>query len=239
MAHAKRSWPVVALLAIAFCLASLLVSGPPDYAEERDAMIGELRGLGIRNDRVLAAVREVPRHLFVSERERSRAYQNVDLPAGEGQSCCRPYVAALSAQTFDLKPGAKVLQVGAECGYETALLATLTPQVYVIDQRPKVADAARSRLRGMGYTSVLWKTGDACKGWAEHAPYDAILVTCATQTGSDELVAQLREGGRMLIPVGRGPAQTLTCIRKTAGRVRSEKIMKVRADLMECELPSP
>ncbi len=201
-------------------------------------MVGELRGLGIRSDRVLAAVRGVPRHLFVSERDRSRAYRNVDLPAGDGQSCCRPYVAALSAQILDLKPGAKVLQVGAECGYQTAVLATLTPQVYVIDMRPNVADAARSRLRAMGYTSVVWKTGNACKGWAEHAPYDAILVTCATQSGSDELVAQLREGGRMLIPVGRGPAQTLTCIRKSAGRVRSEKVEKFRAPPMECELPS-
>jgi len=228
---------VVALIAAAFCLASPLVSGPPDYAEERDAMIGELRGLGIRSDRALAAVREVPRHLFVGERDRSRAYHNVDLPAGNGQSCRRPYVAARSAQILDLKPTSEVLQVGAECGYETAVLAQLTPHVHVIDMRPKVADAARSRLRGMGYTSILWKTGDACKGWEEHAPYDAILVTCASQAGSQDLVKQLREGGRMLIPVGRGPAQTLTCIRKTNGRVRSEKVEKFRADPMVCERP--
>jgi protein-L-isoaspartate(D-aspartate) O-methyltransferase len=228
---------VVALIAAAFCLASPLVSGPPDYAEERDAMIGKLRGLGIRSDRVLAAVREVPRHLFVRESDRSRAYQNVDLAAGDGQSCCRPYTAALSAQVLDLKPTSEVLQVGAGCGYETAVLAQITSHVHVIDMRPKVADAARSRLRGMGYTSILWKTGDACKGWEEHAPYDAILVTCASQTGSQDLVEQLREGGRMLIPVGRGPAQTLTCIRKTAGRVRSEKVMKFRADPMVCERP--
>jgi len=239
LAHAKRSWPLVALVATALCLASPLVSGPPDYADERDAMIVELRGLGIRNGRVLAAVRQVPRHLFVRARDRSRAYQNVDLPAGDGQSCCRPYVAALSAQVLDLKPDSNVLQVGAECGYETAIFSKLAPHVYVIDKRPKVADAARSRLRAMGYTSVVWKTGDACKGWVEHAPYDAILVTCASQTGSQELGEQLREGGRMLIPVGSGPAQTLTCIRKTAGRIRSEKVMKFRADPMVCECPSP
>jgi len=229
---------VVALIATALCLASPLVSGPPDYAEERDAMIGDLRDRGIQSDRVLVAVRQVPRHLFVSEHDRSRAYQDVDLPAGNGQSCCRPYVAALSAQILDLKPTSKVLQVGAECGYETAVLAQLTPQIHVIDMRPGVADAARSRLRGMGYTSIAWKTGDACKGWAEHAPYDAILVTCATQAVSGDLVKQLREGGRMLIPVGRGPAQTLNCIRKSAGRVRSEKVMPLRADPMVCERPS-
>lgn len=239
LAHAKRSWPVVALIATAFCFASPLVSGPPDYAEERNAMVGELRRLGIRDDRVLAAVRGVPRHLFVRERDRSRACQDVDLPAGDGQSCCRPYVAALSAQILNLKPTSKVLQVGAECGYETAVLSKLTPHVYVIDMRPKVADAARSRLRGMGYTSIVWKTGGACKGWAEHAPYDAILVTCATQAISQDLVEQLREGGRILVPVGRGPAQALNCIRKSAGRVRSEVVMKFRADPMVCERPSP
>jgi protein-L-isoaspartate(D-aspartate) O-methyltransferase len=229
---------VVALIATAFCLASPLVSGPPDYAEERNAMVAELRRLGIRNDRVLAAVRQVPRHLFVGERDRSRAYQDLDLPAGSGQSCCRPYVAALSAQILNLKPDSQVLQVGAECGYETAVLSQITPHIHVIDIRPKVVDAARSRLRGMGYTSVVWKTGGACKGWAEYAPYDAILVTCATQTASKDLVKQLREGGRMLIPVALGPAQTLTCIRKNAGRVRSEAVMKFRADPMVCEHPS-
>ncbi|MCJ7823232.1 MAG: protein-L-isoaspartate O-methyltransferase [Armatimonadetes bacterium] len=231
---------MVALIAAALCLASPLVSGPPDYAEERDAMVGELRGLGIRDERVLTAVHDVPRHRFVQERDRTRAYRNVDLPAGGGRSSCRPYVAALSAQVLNLKPDSRVLQVGAECGYQTAVLAKLTPHVHVIDQRPGVADAARSRLRAMGYTSVVWMTGDACKGWEEHAPYDAILVTCATQTGSQDLLKQLREGGRMIVPVGRGPGQTLDSLRKTSGRIRAETVITpFRTDPMACERPSP
>jgi protein-L-isoaspartate(D-aspartate) O-methyltransferase len=239
LAHAKRFWLAAASIAAAFWLVCPLIGGPPNYAPERDAMVAELRGLGIKSDRVLSAVREVPRHLFVLEPDRGRAYQDVDLPAGNGQSCCRPYVVALSAQVLDLEPASEVLQVGAGCGYETAVLVTLTPNVHVIDFRPKVLDAARSRLRGMGHTSIVWRNGNACKGWNEYAPYDAILVTCASQTISDDLVEQLREGGRMLIPVGRGPAQTLTCVRKTAGKIRSEKVMKLRAEPMACELPSP
>ncbi len=201
-------------------------------------MVAQLRGLGIQSDRVLAAVREVPRHLFVRESDRDRAYQDVKLPAGGGRSCCRPYVVALSAQVLDLEPASEVLQVGAGCGYETAILAKLSPNVHVIDFRQEVIDAARPLLQSTGHTSIAWTAGAACKGWEEHAPYDAILVTCASQTISENLVKQLREGGRILIPVGRGPAQTLTCVRKTAGKIRSEKVMKLRAEPMYCERSS-
>ena len=238
MAHAKRFWLTAASIAVALWFAGPIVGGPPDYVPEREAMVARLRGLGIRSDRVLAAVREAPRHLFVRESDRGRAYQDIDLPAGGGQSCCRPYVVALSAQVLDLEPASEVLQVGAGCGYETAILSRLSRNVHVIDYRQEVVDAARPHLQSMGHTSVVWTTGAACKGWEEHAPYDAILVTCASQKIPEELVGQLREGGRIVIPVGRGPGQTLTCVRKTAGKIRSEKVMKLRAEPMFCERPS-
>lgn len=239
MASAKRFWPAVVLVAAALSFAYPLIGGPPDYTAERTAMVERLRALKIHDQRVLDAMQKVPRHLFVAESQRDRSYDDVDLPAGAGQSCCRPYVLALTLQTLNLKPGRKVLQVGASCGYCTAVLSEITSQVYVTDSRPDMIKFARARVRAIGHSSAVWKHGDACKGWAENAPYDAILVTCATPEVPDELVKQLRDGGLMTVPIGLGPEQTLTSLQKTHGTLNCKKVMTLRVDPMRCGSRSP
>ncbi|UCC69595.1 MAG: protein-L-isoaspartate O-methyltransferase [Armatimonadota bacterium] len=238
MAPAKRFWPAVILAAAALWCAPPAIGGRQAYTAERAAMVERLRSLGIRSERVLDAMRKVPRHLFVAETDRDRSYEDVDLPAGAGHLCLRPYVTAIAIQALNLKPGRKVLQVGTSSGYCTAVLNEMTPQVYVIDSRPEAIEFARARVREAGRSSVTWKNGHACHGWSENAPYDAIIVTCATPKVPDELVRQLRDGGRMIVPIGLGPEQTLMCLRKS-DRMICTKIMTLRVDPMRCVHPNP
>jgi protein-L-isoaspartate(D-aspartate) O-methyltransferase len=232
---ANRFWPALLLLAAGAGPRGPVYGGPPDYAPERAAMVERLRANGITNQRVLAAMRTVPRHLFVAEDHRADAYDDVEIPVGRGQVLHRPYVVALTAQLLDLKPGRKVLQVGVGCGYCTAVLAQITPDVYAADMRRHVVASARARLRALGYSSVALKDAQACRGWPDKAPYDAILVYCAADHVPEELVRELNDGGRMIVPIGRGPEQTLTCLRKTNGRLRSEVVMPIRVDPMICQ----
>jgi protein-L-isoaspartate(D-aspartate) O-methyltransferase len=198
-------------------------------------MVERLRSQGIRSERVLAAMGEVPRHLFVPRSQQERAYEEVEIPLGSGEVLCRPYLLALSVQFLDLKPKEKVLQVGVGCGYCLAVLSEIAPNAYAIDRHDEAVRAAQERLRSIRRSTVRWSSGDACKGWPEHAPYDAIMVACASEQVPDSLVQELREGGRMVVPIGSGPEQTLTCYRKTAGRLRAEAIMAVRVKPMECQ----
>jgi protein-L-isoaspartate(D-aspartate) O-methyltransferase len=238
LALAKRFWPAVILAAAALWCAPAAIGGRPAYTAERAAMVERLRALGIRSERVLDAMGKVPRHLFVAETERDRSYEDVELPAGAGHLCCRPYVAALAIQALNLKPGRKVLQVGTSSGYCTAILDEMTSHVYVIDSSPEAIKFAQARVREAGYSSVTWKNGYACQGWSENAPYDAIIVTCATKKVPDELLQQLRDGGRMIVPIGLGPEQTLMCLRK-GERMSSTKIMTLRVDPMRCARRTP
>ena len=236
---AKRFWAALLLVAAVSGPRCAAHAGPPDYGLERATMVERLRSNGIRNEQVLAAISRVPRHLFVSGDHRAKVYEEVDVPVGDGLVLSRPYVVALSAQLLDLKPGRRVLQIGAGCGYCAALLSEITPQVYAVDMRGPVMRSAQARLRALGYSTVLWRRGKACRGWPENAPYDAIFVSCAADHVPQELVEQLRDGGRMIIPIGRGPAQTLTCLRKTGGRLRSEVVMPIRVEPMVCQSGSP
>ncbi len=161
------------------------------------------------------------------------------MPVGGGKHCCRPYVVAVIAQILDPRPGQKVLQVGVSSGYCTAVLSEMTSHVYLIDHRPEIIDSTRARLRSIGYSSITWKSGAACKGWTEHAPYDAILVACATQQVPDDLLQQLRDGGRMIVPIGLGPEQTLTSLRKSGDTLSCKKVMTLRVDPMRCTDHSP
>lgn len=179
-------------------------------------MVERLRGSGITSERVLAAMRRVPRHLFVAESHHARAYDDVQLPGRASLPVARPYVLALAIQVLDLDADSKVLQVGAGCSYCVAVLCEITPHVHCIDFRPRTLASARDLLREVGYSSVSWKTGKGCTGWAENAPYDAILVTCAAQKLPHELLAQLGEGGRIVVPVGLGLEQTLEFVRMHA-----------------------
>ncbi len=207
---------------------------PPDYAAERAAMVERLRALGITNRRLLDAMQKVPRHLLVPQEQRARAYEDIEVYGGSGRRLSRPYVAARAIQALNVRPGSKVLQIGAGCGYRAAVLSELGGQIYIAEFRQAIARATRDRLQKLGYTTATWKTGKACEGWTEHAPYDAILVTCAAQNVPGDLLTQLREGGRMIAPTGIGPAQTLNCLRKASPTLVSSTVMPLRVDPMAC-----
>lgn len=184
---------------------------------------------------VLAAIAAVPRHLFVPPHYRGEAYADIPLPIGYGQTISQPYIVALMTQALRLTPTSRVLEVGTGSGYQSAVLAEITPYVWSIETVPELAEAARERLRGMGY-SVEIRIGDGRLGWPEHAPYDAVIVTAAAPDVPPALVAQLADDGRLVIPVGESAwDQTLWLIEKssipiggTKGKLRRRHLADVR-----------
>jgi protein-L-isoaspartate(D-aspartate) O-methyltransferase len=178
----------------------------------------QLRVRGIADQRVLAAMERVPRHDFAPERYRDQAYQDHPLPIGEGQTISQPYIVARMLETLALSPSDKVLEVGTGSGYLTALLAELAAQVFSVERHAALADAARALLARMGYTNVKVIVGDGSRGFADAAPYDAIIVSAAAAEVPRALLEQLAEGGRMIIPVGTSDSQQLQFIRMVNGQ---------------------
>jgi len=238
----RRSWPILFAIAVVLGQWWAAQAGPPEYAAERADMVEKLRRSGITNRYVLAAMRRVPRHLFVSRVDRPRAYDDISIPVGGGQSIRQPSIVAITMEKLELEPGHKILQVGTECAYCTAVLCDIPLHVYVVDLREEMVRLAKSRLDALSY-SAQWRTGMACRGWPDHGPYDAILVMCAANGVPDALVRQLKVGGRMVIPIGEGPEQTLECVTKSPdGKLRSEVIKTstpLRAQSMACQKPLP
>jgi len=200
------------------------------YQSQRDAMANQqIRARGVKDQRVLAAMGKVPREEFVPPDQRPYAYEDRPLPIGEGQTISQPYIVALMTELLELKQGDKVLEIGTGSGYQAAILAELTPHVYTIEILPTLAQRAEQTLRRLGYDSVQVKTGDGYLGWPKHAPFDAIIVTCAPEKVPEPLKDQLAEGGRMVIPVGpQRPGQTLYLLRKHRGRLEQEAVIPVR-----------
>lgn len=194
----------------------------------RDRLIARLRDMGIDDERVLQAIKKVPRHLFIEEALASRAYEDTALPIGYGQTISQPYVVALMTQAlFAERPLAKILEVGSGSGYQTAILATLAAQVYSVERIGALLQTARRLLVTLGYRNVSCKLSDGNQGWPEHAPYDGILVTAAPAEIPETLVTQLAVGGRMVIPVGGVDIQELWLIRNTGtgtSRTRLEDV---------------
>lgn len=238
MGAARRILAMIPLAGVALLALVPAAAGPPDYGDERASMVERLRNRGIDNQYVLVAMQRVPRHLFVSPGDRNRAYEDLTIPVGSGQAIYEPYIVAIATQMLNPKPGSKILQVGAGCGYCTAVLCEITPHVYALDLRADIVRLAETRLKALGYSNVNWRNKRACEGWAEKGPFDAIIVTCATDAVPDALVKQLKDGGRLVIPVGHGPEQTLICLKKTGEKIRSEVIMPIRVDMMVCQTPS-
>jgi protein-L-isoaspartate(D-aspartate) O-methyltransferase len=177
---------------------------------------------------VLAAMAAVPRHRFVPADLASQAYDDHPLPIGLGQTISQPYIVALMTQWAKVAPGDKVLEVGTGSGYQAAVLAELTPRVFTIELLPELAAAARQRLVELGYGRVQGRAGDGYQGWPAEAPFDAILVTATAPAVPPALKEQLKEGGRLVIPVGRpGSVQQLLLLRKVKGELREEKRLPV------------
>ena len=199
------------------------------FAARRLQMVAEqIRSRDVRDPDVLRAMETVPRHEFVLPEFLAQAYNDHPLPIEHGQTISQPYMVAAMTELAQIKRGSRVLEIGTGSGYQAAIAAVLTDQVYSIEIISALAESAAARLKRLGYTNVVVKNADGYNGWEEHAPFDAILVTAAPDHVPPPLIAQLKDGGRMIIPVGPpGGYQTLWRVNKVGGKVVSENIMGV------------
>ena len=189
-----------------------------------------LRNQGITSPRVLAAIDAVPRERFVPDESRAAAYDNRPLPIGRGQTISQPYIVAYMTQELDLRACDRVLEIGTGSGYQTAILGELCTQVFSVEIIPSLAERARVLLDELGYRCIRTKVDNGRDGWSEFAPFDAIIVTAATESIPQPLVDQLGVDGRMIIPVGAdGGRQELQMVRKSAtGAVSTSRLLSVR-----------
>jgi len=200
------------------------------YLEQRKKMVTEqLANRNIRDTRVLQAMEKIPRHLFIPEGYRKDAYEDHPVPIGFGQTISQPYIVALMTEVLQLKGGEKVLEIGTGSGYQAAVLAEMGAETYTIDIISELTAFATENLKQAGYPSVKVKTGDGYHGWDEFAPFDAVIVTCAPENVPKPLVEQLKEGGRMVIPVGpQNQVQDLFLMKKVKGEIIRQSIAPVR-----------
>jgi protein-L-isoaspartate(D-aspartate) O-methyltransferase len=227
---------VVVLLCLAGCQEDTAAApgGPAPatdaYAAQRNAMVErQLRDRGIGDTRVLDAMSRVPRHEFVPAALRDEAYGDYPLPIGHEQTISQPYIVAFMTEALKPRPGDRVLEIGTGSGYQAAVLAGLVAEVYSIEIVEPLGLRAGNDLARLGYGNVHVRIGDGYAGWPEHAPFDAIIVTCAPEAVPQTLVDQLREGGRMIIPVGEPDrGQELYLLEKRGGKVLRRAILPVR-----------
>lgn len=200
------------------------------YAKKRQIMIEkDIRGRGITDKKVLDVMGKTPRHLFVEGYLRDAAYEDYPLPIDEGQTISQPYVVALMTEVLRLKPSDRVLEIGTGSGYQAAILAEIVKEVYTIEIRKGLAEKAEKRLKDMGYKNVKVKYGDGYFGWEEYTPFDAIIITAAANHIPPSLIKQLKEGGRLIIPLGSTVySQTLILAIKEKGELNLQEITSVR-----------
>jgi protein-L-isoaspartate(D-aspartate) O-methyltransferase len=200
-----------------------------DFAAQRQRMVDQqLKPRGIKDERVLAAMAKVRREEFVPADQRADAYQDGPLPIGYDQTISQPYIVAFMTEQLRLKPGDRVLEIGSGSGYQAAILADLVADVYTIEIVEPLAKTAEATLQRLGYKNVHLKVGDGYKGWPEEAPFDAIIVTCAPDKVPQPLMDQLKDGGRMVIPVGERFAQQLYLLEKQNGQLKESVTLPVR-----------
>jgi protein-L-isoaspartate(D-aspartate) O-methyltransferase len=212
-------------------VASPATAGTDPYALARHRMVAEqlvAPGRDITNIHVLSAMAKVPRHEFVPATLRPDAYKDYPLPIGHGQTISQPYIVAFMTEQLEPKPTDRILEVGTGSGYQAAVLAALVAQVYTIEIIDALAQQAASDLKRLGYTNVHVRSGDGYQGWADAAPFDAIIVTCAPERVPEPLVNQLREGGRIIIPIGPAYDQDLVLLRKRGGKLEQHAVLPVR-----------
>jgi protein-L-isoaspartate(D-aspartate) O-methyltransferase len=236
--EASKSYLSAAVLVVIFfaaiCISCLLFADPIEdknemiYNQQREAMVrDQIESRGVKSQMVLDAVRKVKRHLFVPEPHRHLSYTDQPLPIGEGQTISQPYIVAFMTEALDPKKTDKVLEIGAGSGYQAAILAELCDVVYTVEIIEPLGKKAQAVLKSLGYANVQVKIGDGYQGWLEHAPYDAIIVTCSPSHIPQPLKDQLAEGGRMIIPVGEFPDQELILLRKKDGILTQQVVLPV------------
>ncbi len=207
---------------------------PPRFSErqvERHRMVNtQITSRDVDSEQVLAAMKNVPRHLFIPKSQRRNAYRDRPLPIGQGQTISQPYIVAYMTEILQLEPGEKVLEIGTGSGYQAAVLSEITREIYSIEIIEALGKQARERLSSLGYNVVKVKIGDGYSGWKENAPFDAIIVTAAAGHIPPPLLQQLKQDGIMVIPVG-SPYLTQTLIKLTKspdGKIRTRSLMPVR-----------
>jgi protein-L-isoaspartate(D-aspartate) O-methyltransferase len=189
------------------------------YEQLRERMVAtQIEARGVKDARVLEAMRRVPRHHFVEEALWERSYDDHPLPIGEGQTISQPYMVAVMTEALKLKGSEKILEIGTGSGYQTAIIAELSEQVFTIERIDKLTKMARRNLDRLGYTNVVFRTGDGTIGWQDQAPFGGILVTAGAPAVPKFLFQQLAEGGRMVVPIGGMHGQELVVIQKKDGQ---------------------
>jgi protein-L-isoaspartate(D-aspartate) O-methyltransferase len=207
-----------------------LAQADPFSADRSRMVVDDLMARDISDPAVLKAMGKVKRHLFVDKSLWSEAYADYPLPIGDGQTISQPYIVALMTQSLKLKKGNKVLEVGTGSGYQAAILAEIVQQVYGVEIVKTLAQKAEKLLLALGYRNIKIKTGDGYRGWKEYAPFDAIIITCAVNHIPDPLIKQLREGGRIVLPLGDSSsvAQRLVLGIKKGEKIELQHITGVR-----------
>jgi protein-L-isoaspartate(D-aspartate) O-methyltransferase len=205
------------------------VPSAADFAAQRQRMVEkQLKFRGIKDEGVLAAMAKVPREEFVPADQRADAYEDGPLPIGYDQTISQPYIVAFMTEQLRPKPSDRLLEIGSGSGYQAAILAELVANVYTIEIIEPLAKTAEATLQRLGYKNVHVKVGDGYQGWPEEAPFDAIIVTCAPDKVPQPLIDQLKEGGRMVIPVGERFAQQLYLLEKKNGQLKESATLPVR-----------
>lgn len=195
--------------------------------ESKNMVNDQIISRGIKDENVIKVMKNIPRHLFIPKNLIKEAYDDGPLPIGEGQTISQPYIVAIMTELLKLKGSEKVLEIGTGSGYQAAVLSKLVDTCYTIELLKNLADSASARLKRLGYNNVIAKCDDGYKGWAEHAPFDCIIITAAPEEIPEKLVEQLKINGRMVVPVGKYN-QNLLLITKTKKGIIKENIIPVR-----------
>lgn len=200
------------------------------YKAMREQMVkNQIEARGITDPEILRSMRKVPRHLLVPEDQREYAYEDRPLPIGEGQTISQPYIVAYMTDLIDPKKYMKILEIGTGSGYQAAVLAEMVEEVYTIEIVENLGIRAKKDLDNLGYTNINFRIGDGYQGWMENSPFDAIIVTAAAEKVPQPLIDQLKEGGKMVIPVGpEGKVQELLLLEKSKGQIKTTNLGPVR-----------
>jgi len=226
--HSNVTLMAIALIAVASACKSDQAEDTRDWEGARQSMVAsQIKARGISDPRVLAALAKVERHLFIPKGYRTRAYRDHPLPIGENQTISQPYIVALMTELLELDGDEKVLEVGTGSGYQAAVLAEITTEVYTIEIVKPLAERSEKVLDSLGYDNITVRCGDGYAGWEEQAPFDAIIVTCAPSEIPQPLLEQLADSGRMVVPVG-DFWQELMLIERFGDEIRRTNVIPVR-----------
>ncbi len=227
----KKTLNILLLLSLFLLSPSTVLTQEQDgFVRLRYQMVSrQIVARGVKDAGVIEAMKKVPRHLFVPEKYRSLSYGDHPLPIGKEQTISQPYIVAFMTEALALRPEDRVLEIGTGSGYQAAILAELVDEVYTIEIIESLGRRAQKTLGVLGYKNIHVKIGDGYKGWPDQAPFDAVIVTCAPENIPQSLIRQLKDGGRMIIPVGsEGTIQNLVKAIKEKGRLKTKSMMPVR-----------